>query len=218
MKPTRYADTMPQRAREYFDHITWQEIWDLNAQKYPDEEALVSTQSRVTWAEAKTWTDRVALGLADLGLNKGDVVGLQIPNIPEALMLRTALRKAGIVGFVAAPGLREWEMEQILPRVEARAIAVLPEFGGRKYLQSMQELRPRLPKLQYIFVVGEDAPEGTISLKQMSQQPIEKRIPASSLAKRWIGRFDVHEVWTTSGTTGMPKILESLNHPYASGT
>lgn len=217
MKPTRYADSMSQRAREYFDHITWQEIWDLNAKKYPGDEALVTTQSRVTWAEARKWTDRVALGLIELGLKKDDVVGLQLPNIPEAIMLRTALRKAGLVGFVAAPGLREWEMEQILPRIGARGFAVLPEFGGRDYLKGIREIQPRLPRLEYIFTVGEDTPQGTISLKQMSQQPLEERFPAGTLAKRWIGRFDVHEVWTTSGTTGMPKILESLNHTYPSG-
>jgi non-ribosomal peptide synthetase component E (peptide arylation enzyme) len=192
-------------------------MWDLNAQKYPNQEAIISSQIRVTWAEAKRWSDRVALGLTELGLERDDVVGVQLPNIPEAMMLRAALRKAGIVGFIAALGLREWEMEQVLPRVNARGMTILPEFGGRNYLQRIEELRLKLSKLEYIFVLGDDIPEGTISVHEMSQRPIEEKIPAESLEKRWIGRFDVHEVWTTSGTTGFPKIMESVNHVRPAG-
>jgi non-ribosomal peptide synthetase component E (peptide arylation enzyme) len=217
MKPTRYTDGLSERARKYFDQVTWQEMWNFNAQKYPDKEAIVSPQRRVTWAEAKRWSDRVALGLIEMGFKRDDVVGLQLPNTPEAMMLRAALRKAGIVGFVAALGLREWEMEQVLPRVDARGMTVLPEFGGRDYLQRIQELRPKLPRLEHIFVVGDNVPEGTVSLEEMSQRPLEEKFPVESLERQWIGRFDVHEVWTTSGTTGMPKILESVNHPYPNG-
>jgi non-ribosomal peptide synthetase component E (peptide arylation enzyme) len=194
--------------------MTWHEVWNLNAQKYPDQEAIVSLQKRITWADAKRWSDRVALSLIELGLQKDDVVGVQLPNIPEAIMLRAALRKAGIIGFIAALGLREWEMDQVLPRIDARGMAILPEFGSRNYLQRIEVLRPKLPKFEYIFVLGDDVPKGTISINEMSQSLIEEKKPISSLEKRWVGRFDIHEVWTTSGTTGIPKIIESMNFTY----
>lgn len=217
MKPTRYAEGHSERALKYYDQMTWHELWDWNASKYPEKEAIVSSEKRLTWAEVKRWSDRVALGLVELGIEKDDIIGMQLPNIPEALMLRAALRKAGIVGFVAALGLREWEMEQILPRINARGMTVIPEYGGRPYLKPILDLRPKMPKLQYLFVMGKNVPGGTISLDQMAERPLDQKHAVDALKKRQIGRYDVHEVWTTSGTTGMPKILESLNHVYANG-
>jgi hypothetical protein len=50
--------------------VTPCQVWDENAKKYPHKEAIVDSKPRLTWAEAKVWIDRLALGLLDFGIKR----------------------------------------------------------------------------------------------------------------------------------------------------
>ena len=83
MKPLRYTPDMIDRfVRDgFWGHPSTAEFWDQNAVLYPDREAVVDSRRRVTWSEGKLLTDRMALAFLRLGLQKDDVVALQVPNI-----------------------------------------------------------------------------------------------------------------------------------------
>ena len=53
---------------------------------------------------------------------------------------------------------RSWEVEFILGFTEASVLVVPREFRGFDYIAMFEELRPRLPKLEHVFVVGDDVP------------------------------------------------------------
>ncbi|MCE2481975.1 MAG: AMP-binding protein [Alphaproteobacteria bacterium] len=53
-----------------------------HAEARPDHPAIVHGEARLTYGELALHAERLAAGLAGIGLGRGDVVALQLPNIP----------------------------------------------------------------------------------------------------------------------------------------
>jgi acetyl-CoA synthetase len=75
---------------------------DRPAQLRPDAPALVaesedSTTRTLSFAELATEVHRVANGLEDLGVNAGDVVGVYMPMVPEAVIAAYAIASIGAI-------------------------------------------------------------------------------------------------------------------------
>ena len=125
-KTIRYDREMFREYREkgYWDATTLADVWDRNAQDYPDDEAIVDSQTRLAWGDAKTWIDRLALGFLELGYKRDDMIVVQLPNSVELCLLRVACEKAGLL---CLPVLRTWrhrEMEYVLKQVEAAGVVI----------------------------------------------------------------------------------------------
>jgi non-ribosomal peptide synthetase component E (peptide arylation enzyme) len=219
MKPLRHTQEMMERYTRggYWCRPSIPDLWDYNARNYPDKEAIVDSKTRMTWSEAKKWIDRVALGLLELGIKKDEVIVSQLPNSVEAMLIRYSLEKAGILGLPVMMTLRQREIEYILSHVKATGIILVPEFGGFNYYHMIQEIRPNLPQLRYLFVLGDQVPEGTISIKQLGQHPIEERYPDDYLQSTKFGPYELIGLMMTSGTTGFPKFVERPNNLWLTG-
>ena len=76
MKPIRYDQKeIDKYLKEgYWDKTILPDYWDRNAEKSPNNQALVdSIGSRLTWAQAKHQMDRISLAMIkDLKLNRDD--------------------------------------------------------------------------------------------------------------------------------------------------
>ena len=106
----------PELRRRYWERGYWQDVTTVdlcerNAREYPDREALVDSKSRLTWAQVKQLSDRIALALLEFGLEKDDVLFLQSYNCVEFFIVRLACEKAGIVCAIAAATFRQAEVE-----------------------------------------------------------------------------------------------------------
>ena len=209
MIPIRYT-------KEMFDRLTkegyWGEAVDYvqeNARKYPDKEALVDSKSRLTFSQVKEKSDCLAFGFLEMGLKKDQRILIQIPNVVEYFIVRSALKKAGLIGLYTMLYLRHKEIEFACKRTEAVGVVIVAEFRGVDYFKMIQEVRPNLPDLKYVFVVGDQVPEGAISIKEMMERPLEKKYPPDYFEKTRIQPGEVVELRMTSGTTGFPKLTES---------
>ena len=81
MRPTRYNEELIRRYKKFWEPVGFSQLWEKNAEKYPEKEALVdSFGTRLTWAEAKRWMDRLALGFVELGIKRDEVIVFQLPN------------------------------------------------------------------------------------------------------------------------------------------
>ena len=209
MKLPRHTPEMIERyIREgYWEETLPRHFWDRCARDYPDKEAIVDAETRMTYAQAKRWIDRVALGLLELGINRDDVIVAQLSNKVEAVLVGCAMEKVGALMARAAATLRHREMEHVLKLTEAVGVIIQPRHRDFDYYGMIQEIRPNVPSLKHIFVIGEEVPPGTISLNEMARRPLEEKFPEDRLEKTRPGIDEVSMVSVTSGTTGLPKVL-----------
>jgi non-ribosomal peptide synthetase component E (peptide arylation enzyme) len=213
MKPIRYdREEIKRNLKEgYWDKTILSDYWDRNAKKWPNKEALVdSTGSRLTWAQAKQRIDRIALALIkDLKIKRDDRLMVQLPNCVEQVLVRLACEKAGILSIPEMTTFRHTEIKEIASLTQAVGIVIPKEYRNFDHYQMVKELQRDWPSLKYIIVMGEDVPEDCISLKKIMERPYEKEYDLSELEARKLDAIEeVGFLVTSTGTTGLPKLIE----------
>jgi non-ribosomal peptide synthetase component E (peptide arylation enzyme) len=213
MKPIRYdREEIKRNLKEgYWDKTILSDYWDRNAKKWPNKEALVdSTGSRLTWAQAKQRIDRIALALIkDLKIKRDDRLMVQLPNCVEQVLVRLACEKAGILSIPEMTTFRHTEIKEIASLTQAVGIVIPKEYRNFDHYQMVKELQRDWPSLRYIIVMGEDVPEDCISLKKIMEHPYEKEYDLSELEARKLDAIEeVGFLVTSTGTTGLPKLIE----------
>lgn len=212
VKPTRYTQDMivEYDSKGLWTEETTSELWERNAKLNPDKEAFVDCEKRLTWYQLKLLSDRLAHGMLDLRLKRDEFIFILLPNWVESYIMRCACEKAGVLCGTALMTLREKEIEYILKSFDAVGLAIPLEFRRFNYFNAINEMRPRLPKLRFIFVIGEKIPPGTLSIEDMMQQPLEDRYSTDRFQKRKYKPAEVQTIAFTSGTTGTPKGAEHV--------
>jgi len=208
MLPIRYT-------KEQFKKLAARQYWgspvdyvEENASKYPDKTALVDSLSRLTFLDVKQKSDNLAIRLLETGLKRDDRIVVQLPNMVEWIIVHTALKKAGLIGLYTMLYLRHKEIEHASNQMEAVSHIIMGQFRGFDYFTMTQEIAPNLPHLKHIFIVGDDVPQGAESINDMMNAPLEKQYPADYLEKAKVRWGEIYQLRVTSGTTGMPKLVE----------
>ena len=140
---------------------------------------------------------RAAAGFAALGLEAGDVVAMQLPNWPEAIIAYVA---AAELGLAIAPIVHVYgpaEVSFILQASEARAFVVAASWRGSDLLAPVRAgLRPT--SIEHVVVVGGEAPAGDVPWDSLVAAVPHDRARAALPEDRALLLY-------TSGTTGRPK-------------
>lgn len=68
---------------------------DDAARKYPNKTAIVCLEREIKYKDLKNQADRLANGLIELGIKRGDKVGIFLPNCPEAILSDWGILKSG---------------------------------------------------------------------------------------------------------------------------
>lgn len=215
MKPIRYKDKMINEflSEGYWTQELFYDFWERNARELGNREALVDSKCRLTWAEAKTLVDAMAISWVEMGIARDARIIIQSPNSVYGFLSRIACERAGLISLTVYPYLRQLELEYMLEKTEATAVVIPNVYRGFDYLDMYRGLQQRFSHLKYFFLfddqVPEGAPSGTFSLTAMVQQRAQKSIDAAVLeARRLSPTGDVALLTTTSGTTGIPKLVE----------
>ena len=213
MRPVRYDENEIEKyvRDRYWDDSILPDYWEANAKKWPDKEALVdSTGCRLTWAQAKQRIDRIALALLkELRMNRDDRLMVQLPNCVEQVLVRLACEKAGILSIPELTTFRQAELNEIASLTQAVGIVIPKEYRKFDHYQMVKELQTGLPKLKHIIVMGEDVPKDCTSLKEIMEHPYEQEYDVSELKTTKLDAVkEVGFLVTTTGTTGLPKLIE----------
>lgn len=171
----------------------------------PDKLAIVDRKSRYTYKELSELVDRAALGLLELGLKKGDVISIQLPNWNEFVILHLAITRIGAITNPLVPIYRDREIRFMAKMAESKMIIVPDEFRGFNYPDMIKRLLPEWPSMQHVFVLGDHVPEGMNSLSSFLNEPWERRRDRAELDQIQLDPNELVEVIFTSGTTGEPK-------------
>ena len=209
-KPTWHKKQ--KEVNRYVKNGTWRttisRVWDQNAVEVPDKDAIEDLTARLTWAEAKRWIDRVALSLVETGIERDEVVALQLPNSVELHLMRVACEKAGVLCLPILSNMRESEVKYSLGYTNAAAIVIPMVYRNFDYAAMIEKIRPALPRLRHVFIIGSEVPGSYLSISDLAKQPIEKRFSPDFLEQRRYQPQDVSFIGLTSGTTGFPKFVE----------
>ncbi|MDD4169398.1 MAG: AMP-binding protein [Desulfotomaculaceae bacterium] len=214
MRAIRYTDDMIKEFREkgFWTDETFYDFWAKNAKEYPDREALVDSKNRVTWAQAKELIDRLAYRWVEMGLQKYDRIIIQAPNEVNAFLARIAAERAGLISLVVYAYMRQKEISYMIEKTDASAVVIPNIYRKFDYLGMYGELRKLSPNLKHIFLLQEEipagAPEGTASLIDLFKEPVPEEKLKVLDERRFDPFSDVAMLTSTSGTTGLPKLVE----------
>jgi long-chain acyl-CoA synthetase len=205
--------------RKHIDipEVSLPELVDRAAEKWPDRPLLIFYGKRITFKELVVLTKRFATALADLGVKKGDVVALYLPNCPQFVIAYYGAMRLGAVVTAISPLAREREVEYQINDSGAETLVVLDVFYPT--VESVW----RRTKLRNVIVtnMADYMPSALAFLgKLLKRIPTRKIEPKPSLYffKDLIAKYppsppkveinprdDVAVFQYTGGTTGLPK-------------
>jgi len=204
-------------ARGWWPDLTINDLLDDYAASRPDKIALTAVQAEAgiqqpfTSRQLTALADRVAVGLARMGVGRGDVVACQLPNSWQFVVTYLACSRIGAVMNPLMHIFRQRELSFMLRHSEARVLIIPHRFRGFDYPGMVDGLRGDLPGLEHVIVVGGAGPdsfEARLSDPAWETEPDARQI----LTRSRPGPDDVTQLMYTSGTTGEPKgVMHTAN-------
>jgi fatty-acyl-CoA synthase len=170
----------------------------------------VPTGARWTYAELDADTDAVALGLARLGIAKGDRVGIWAPNCAEWVLIQYATAKIGAILVNINPAYRSHELGYVLAQSGVRLLVTAESFKTSDYRAMVEEVRGGLEHLERVVYLGtgdwaELLAAGREALAGSGGRELAERAAALAFD-------DPINIQYTSGTTGFPKGATLSHH------
>ncbi len=182
----------------------------------PDKKAIISYRmdkgfdapfKTLTYRELGDAVAKAAGAFRAMGIGKGDVVAMMLPNWWEFVVTAYALARIGAVGNPLMHIFRERELRFMLGFADTKAIIIPKVFRGHDFEVMLDGLKPELPKLEHIIIVdGDDKRSFDKLVMNSSASPV-------SAAEGTPSATDAMAVLMyTSGTTGEPKgVMHSFN-------
>ena len=133
------------------DHV---ERW---AAEQPDAVAITGINSMrgrtesISYGQLHRMARRIAIGLADLGVQKGEVISFQMPNWWEFAALHLACLHIGAITNPVMPIFRQRELSFMLDYAESKVFIAPKTFRGFDHQAMVEELWPKLAKLEHVF-------------------------------------------------------------------
>ncbi len=170
-----WADTTPD-AMAVIDQVNKEELSGLPAR-------------RITFAELEQLSEQLAAELLAAGLNRGDRLMVQLPNISELVMCYHACSKLGVVISPLPVQYGKHELGELGAVLQAKAILTLAQFRDQALAAQAAEALPGVK----VLTLGVDVlnPDSTAEPTALPADQVDAN--------------DVLTICWTSGTTGTPK-------------
>ncbi len=186
--------------------------------KFSDRVAFYYMGSSITFKQLDEMSNRFANLLKKIGLKKGDVVGIHLPNLPAYYISLVGAAKAGCVFSGVSPLLTAEELNNQLKDSGAKVLVTLDVFyprvvegtagtqlkavvvtGIADYLPPIKAV---LGKMLKKIPIGEVLPLPGIDIYRIKE--VMKNLPATPVAEK-VGMDVICIMQYTGGTTGLPK-------------
>lgn len=196
----------PERAARHLRDGHWRPdtvaSWlERRAEAAPDAAALRHSGGTTSWGELRERARRLAGGLLELGVRKGDVVSVQLPNTPEFVVFYHAAAMIGAVVSTLHAPYRSGEIGPLLRHARARAVLCGAASEAWDAPAAMLALRDGIETLEHVIVAG-DAPAGAVPLAELAAEAAADPPVAA----------DPAILCFTSGTSDAPKAVVHNHH------
>lgn len=205
----------PELIRRFIDEKLWVgrtllDFLDDTVASGPDRVAIVYSDRSYTFAEFRRISMHLAASLTKLGIGKGDIVSVQLPNCPQFMFLQVALSMIGAIINPMHLVLRKSDVYSMLNFCGSNAMVFPTGHGTRDFVDDYADIREKVPTLERLILLGDregGLPEGAVAFDELTaHEQGSDTVPARSAAD------DVFYLNFTSGTEGDPKgFLHTFN-------
>ena len=203
-----------------FTNDTIDEFFLKQVENDPERDFIVypDRNLRFTYSEFNERAGLLAKGLLEIGISKGDHVGIWATNVPDWLTFMFATAKIGAVLVTVNTAYKIHELEYVLKQSDMKAIAIIDGFRDVSYIDTIYELVPELktqsrdnlrsesfPYLKNVIFIGQQKHRGMYNTRELML--LGKHVDDSKLEeiRPTLNCQDVINMQYTSGTTGFPK-------------
>jgi long-chain acyl-CoA synthetase len=183
---------------------------ERSARDYPDRPAVIFQDHVLTYRQLNDQADRLAAALFALGVQKGDRVGLFMPNVPQFPIAFYGILKANAVVAALSPLEAPAQIAHKLNYCETQTLLVLDTLYER--FKSVQEQTP----VQQVIVSDTQAYTATANSgatpaspklrdRDVWMQALLQRHSAQERPPTKVHGDDTAVFQFTGGTTGVPK-------------
>ncbi len=188
------------------------------AAQYPDRPCTILKGHALTYRQVNDLSDRMAAGLAAMGVKKGDRVGIFMPNTPQFVIAYFGILKAGGIVVATNPQYTPREIEHQLKDSGIELMVVMSNFYAR-----IKEVQPKT-KLKTLIVTNlkeQLAPVTALLFTLLKEKKLGHRVSlgpgdvwmkdllrkhtAAERPKLEIGGDDIALFQYSGGTTGLSK-------------
>jgi long-chain acyl-CoA synthetase len=211
-----YDDGVPHHID--YPTITLFSLLDDASQKYPDSPCTIFKGAKISYREMSALTDRLAAGLAGIGVKKGDRVGLFIPNTPQFVIVYFAILKLGALVVATNPLYTAREIEHQVNDAGIEVMILMSNFYKLiKDLQPRTKIRKLVvtnikealpPMLAFLFGLTREKKDGfKVSLAEgdLWLQDLIGPYIADDKPNVEVGPDDMALLQYSGGTTGISK-------------
>lgn len=163
-----------------------------HASKRPDAPAVIFSDQVITWKELEARVLRFAEGLRGAGVAAGEVVAVQLPNVPEFIVAFLAICRLGAVMTTLHMPYRGTEIQALLRHSRARVAICLAQAKDWSPPETF------LTCLKTVVALGPRV-DGCLAFNDLESGPPLSRDHAEPVAA------DPFLLLYTSGTTSAPK-------------
>jgi long-chain acyl-CoA synthetase len=202
------------------------------ARKYPDRACTIFKGAVISYKEMNALTDRMAAALVEMGVKKGDRVGIFMPNTPQFVIAFFGILKAGGVVVAVNP---TYPPDEVLTPVNDSNIEImftLTKFYGvlkavreRSKLKKIivSNIKETLPSmLRVLFTLVKEKKEGhrldTLANGDIWMKDLLKKHENSPKPNVQVTPDDIALFQYSGGTTGIPKGAVALHRNVVANT
>jgi 2,3-dihydroxybenzoate-AMP ligase len=216
--PYKKEDAEKYNKFRWWAGLTFGDILDRAADIHPEKEAFVDRNTRLSYGEARKKTNKLAIGLMDLGIQPLDRVLVQLPNWNEFVFSYFALQKIGAVTVLLIDRYRQFEINHLISITGATSWIAPSRYKKTDYVPIINDILKEHPELVNVITVRGDGDQKPFSsLEKLIQEAELTEDNLARLADRRPDPMQVAHMGPTGGTTGAPKIVPRTHNSLITG-